>query len=120
MEKPEKSVADGYEKAGRRLLKALAEAGLTQAQLAERIGRTQAAVSQWCSDEKTPTPANISLIAQTLGISPSWLESGFGPMRVVNHAAQREEYQREAFWGFRPAPPDGGRDYGNANVWSFE
>ncbi len=26
----------------------------------------------------------------------------------------------DAVWGFRPAPPDGGRDFGNANVWSFK
>src|SRR5687768_14861217 len=99
MEKVEKSAGNSQETVGRRLLKALAEAGLTQAQLAERIGRTQAAVSQWCSDEKTPTSANISLIAQTLGISRDWLESELGPMRVVDRAAQREAYKQEAFWG---------------------
>src|SRR5208282_5035485 len=119
MEKTVKVLPVTAETFGNRLLKALANASLLQTDLAQRIGRTQAAVSQWCSDEKVPTGSNITLIAQTLGVSRDWLESGVGPVQLVDRVAQRGEFQRESMWAFRPAPQDGGRDYGNANVWSF-
>src|SRR5207244_49454 len=32
----------------------------------------------------------------------------------------RAEYEGKTGWRFRFAPPDGGRDYGNANVWAFD
>lgn len=119
MQKAQKTISNEGTFGGR-LLRALAEVSFTQAELAEQIGRTQAAVSQWCADDKKPTPANISLIAKTLSISRDWLESGLGPMRLVDRQAQRNDYCEKAYWGFRLAPPDGGRDYGNANIWSFE
>lgn len=105
---------------GTRLTQALRECGVTQAGLAEQIGGTQAAVSQWCTGKKAPSSQNLDAVAATLGVNREWLQSGIGPMRVVNPTRQRAEYQSQAFWGFRPAPPDGGRDFGNANVWSFD
>src|SRR5262249_7284491 len=43
-----------------------------------------------------------------------------GRMRDRDREAERAAYRKAAVWGFREAPPDGGRDYGNANVWSFD
>ncbi|MBX3412390.1 MAG: helix-turn-helix transcriptional regulator [Pirellulales bacterium] len=103
-----------------RLVTAIREGGITQGTLASQIGATQAAVSQWCTGKKSPTNANIDAISAALGIHSHWLQSGVGPMRVVDSVAQRVDYSRDAFWGFRRAPEDGGRDFGNANVWSFE
>jgi RNA polymerase primary sigma factor len=40
-------------------------------------------------------------------------------MRAADPDADRDEYRGQAVWDFRPAPRDGGRDFGNANVWSF-
>jgi RNA polymerase primary sigma factor len=88
--------------------------------LADRIEGTQAAVSQWCTGKKAPSNQNIEAVARALGISREWLELGIGPMRVADPSIQRAAYRSQAFWGFRPAPPDGGRDFGNANVWSFD
>ncbi|MSO37803.1 MAG: XRE family transcriptional regulator [Acidimicrobiia bacterium] len=105
---------------GARLIQALRDCEVTQAGLATRIGGTQAGVSQWCTGKKIPTSHNLDAVAESLGISRNWLQSGIGPMRAVDPTSQRAAYRSQAFWGFRPAPPDGGRDFGNANVWSFD
>ena len=105
---------------GARLTQAIRECDATQAGLAELIRGTQAAVSQWCTGKKVPTSQNLEAVANALGISRAWLESGVGPMRTPDPGRQRSDYRRQAYWGFRPAPRDGGRDFGNANVWSFD
>lgn len=40
------------------------EAGLTQVKLAQALGVTQSAVSQWDNGEATPTIANLKKIAE--------------------------------------------------------
>lgn len=54
-------------------MKALAEyqklAGLTQWQLANRIGVDQGQLSNWMSKKRTPTIQNLKLIAERTGIS---------------------------------------------------
>jgi transcriptional regulator with XRE-family HTH domain len=105
---------------GNRLTQAIRDSGTTQAGLAEKVGTTQAAISQWCTGKKVPTAQNLDTVASELGISREWMQTGIGPMRVVDPTIQRAAYRSQAFWGFRSAPPDGGRDFGNANVWSFD
>uniref|UniRef100_A0A7C4LML3 XRE family transcriptional regulator n=1 Tax=Schlesneria paludicola TaxID=360056 RepID=A0A7C4LML3_9PLAN len=105
---------------GDRLTWLLKDLGLTQGYLAGEIGSTQAAVSQWCTGKKIPSAENINAIVDCLGIRKEWLVDGSGPIRAVNPAAERRRYGAEAIWGFREAPADGGRDFGNANVWSFD
>jgi transcriptional regulator with XRE-family HTH domain len=105
---------------GERLVVALKDRNLTQEALGKRIGASQAAVSHWCKGNKIPTDTNSDAIANALGISREWLQKGIGPMRSIDLEAQRADYGRDAYWGFRFAPDDGGRDFGNANVWSFE
>jgi RNA polymerase primary sigma factor len=63
---------------------------------------------------------NLADIARHLKIERRWLAEGIPPMRLVNPEADRDEYRRNTTWGFREAPEDGGRDYGNANVWSLD
>lgn len=103
-----------------RLASLLKEMGITQGYLASEIGSTQAAVSQWCTGKKVPSPESIDAILECLDVRREWLVEGTGPVRDVNPEAEREQYSEHAFWGFRSAPDDGGRDFGNANVWSFD
>jgi hypothetical protein len=76
-------------------------------------------VSQWLSG-KNPAPENLTDIASHLKIERRWLVEGIPPMKKDNPDADRDEYKRLTAWGFRKAPEDGGRDYGNANVWSLD
>jgi transcriptional regulator with XRE-family HTH domain len=108
---------EGFEN---RLSRALQDAGITQSKLAELMGASQPAVSQWVSGKKLPTEENLLLIARFTGANLQWLESGVGTIRAVDAELQRSTYLEDALWAFRAAPQDGGRDYGNANVWSFD
>lgn len=103
-----------------RLKKAMAAAFITQSKLAALLGTTQSAVSQWLSGKKDPSPENLNDIAKHLRIERRWLVDGIPPMRADDANADRAAYTRLVDWRFREAPKDGGRDYGNANVWSLD
>ena len=103
-----------------RLQRRIAEAGITQGNLARLVNVTQPAVSGWVSGDKVPAPDKLDLLARALGVNLVWLTTGQGRMRTADAAADRDLYRKEALWWFRDAPPDGGRDYGNANIWSFD
>lgn len=103
-----------------RLRKAMDGAGITQSKLANLIGTTQPAVSQWLTGKKEPTEENLADAAKHLRVSVKWLRDGTPPMKATDPTGEREEYLEFAGWRFREAPADGGRDFGNANVWSFD
>lgn len=103
-----------------RLRKVVETADITQSKLAALVGTTQSAVSQWLSGKKDPSPENLTDLAKHLKVERRWLVEGIPPMKAYDLDAEREEYKRLAGWGFRKAPKDGGRDYGNANVWSLD
>lgn len=103
-----------------RLKFAVKESEMTQAEVASLVGTTQPAVSQWLTGKKVPTAENLDDLAKHLGVRVEWLREGIPPMRVVDRMADEDDYLTNATWGFRRAPRDGGRDYGNANVWSFD
>jgi RNA polymerase primary sigma factor len=103
-----------------RLRKAMDAVDITQSKLASLLGTTQSAVSQWLSGKKDPSPENLADLAKHLKVERTWLIEGIPPMKADNPDAERDEYKRLAGWGFRRAPDDGGRDYGNANVWSLD
>jgi transcriptional regulator with XRE-family HTH domain len=111
---------DGLLTLGERLSWALKDANITQSYFADQVGSTQAAVSQWCTGKKVPSAENLASIARLLRLNPTWLEGGVGPVRIADIAFERADYSRNSIWGFRAAPFDGGRDFGNANVWSFD
>lgn len=103
-----------------RLEEALKLSGLTKSQLAKKVGKTPAAVTGWFNGTKQPTRANLKAIARVLKTDPSWLEAGLGTPPAGDPQMLRTEYEAQCGWGFRSAPKDGGRDYGNANVWAFD
>jgi RNA polymerase primary sigma factor len=88
--------------------------------LARRVNVTQPAVSGWLSGDKIPTTDNLEALARALGVNVAWLASAQGRMLAADTEADRRAYREQGLWWFRPAPPDGGRDYGNANIWSFD
>lgn len=102
-----------------RLLTALAQKGWSQAQLAGAIEVSAAAVSAWCSGQKKPSVGNLRLIAEHLGVTPSYLQFGEGEGRGRDLAAERDAYRNALEWYWRPAPPDGGRELGNPAGFAF-
>jgi RNA polymerase primary sigma factor len=103
-----------------RLTLALETANITQSKLGQVVGASQPAVSQWLTGKKAPAAENMEALARALRVNREWLATGAGRMRAADPDTDRDEYRDQAVWDFRPAPRDGGRDFGNANVWSFD
>ena len=63
---------------GNRLEYARQRAGLSQTDLARRVGVSQQAVGKWIADETAPQPARVVAIAGALAVAPEWLLFGSG------------------------------------------
>jgi transcriptional regulator with XRE-family HTH domain len=104
---------------GDRTAAKMLENGLTQGELARLTDSSAAAVSQWIAGKKVPTRDNVRALAKALNVDPQWLEFGTGPASKPDLALLRQQYRDALSWLFRPEPEDGGRDYGNSNVWAL-
>lgn len=70
-----------------RIRTARRHAGLSQAQLALRIGVQRSAVSHWEDGTmRSPSVANMRQVAEVTGIHFEWLATGRGPMFVSSEA----------------------------------
>jgi len=103
-----------------RLREALDASGLTQTGFAEAIGVSQSTVSMWLSGVRRPDRKLIHTIAGVLRVSPTWLDYGEGEGPQEDLSAQRAAYRGDVRWIFRPEQADAARDYGNANIFSFD
>jgi RNA polymerase primary sigma factor len=103
-----------------RLTNAMAARGMNQAALADAVGASPASVSLWCAGKKTPSHDNLMALARELGVAPSWLQFGDGASPRRDSRAERSEYERLLEWYWRKAPPDRGRELGNAAGFAFE
>lgn len=61
---------------GDRVKEARKRAGVSQAELARLVGRSQSAVAEWETGETEPRRNIVERIAQALGVSALWLEVG--------------------------------------------
>lgn len=69
-----------------RLKHAMTEANVSSADLARACGVSTASVSDWLSGEsKSIKAANLLKAAKFLNVSPDWLATGQGPMRLNQH-----------------------------------
>lgn len=105
---------------GDRLQVALKAKGLSQAALADALQKSPAAVSAWCSGRKRPSAGNIEAVADVVGVSAAWLQFGDGAAPAVDPALERSRYREDAVWYHREAPPDRGRELGNAAGFAFD
>lgn len=103
----------------RRMREALGASGLSQTEVAERLSISQSTVSMWLSGDRRPDRKMMGRVAGLLGVSPTWLDYGEGEGPRPDLAGQRDEYLRDLAWTFRREQPDGSRDFGNANIFSF-
>jgi transcriptional regulator with XRE-family HTH domain len=103
-----------------RLVQAVRAAGLNRTELARSVGAVPAEVSRWLKGTGTPTECQFNAMAIALGVSPDWLAHGTVPMRAADPPPDGAGIAARPIWDFRPAPRDGGRDFGNPNVWAFD
>ncbi|MGW2448439.1 helix-turn-helix domain-containing protein [Streptomyces sp. NPDC001675] len=92
------------------LSRQLALAGKTQAELAEELGLTRAAVSAWITKRSVPRPTVMVEIAKALGTDLS----------TVHTRTADTQAGLPVTWYHRPGYQDGGRDGGNAAAFAFD
>lgn len=92
------------------LARQLKQSSMSQADLAQEIGMTRAAVSAWITGRATPREDTIARIAEAL-------ETDLGTIhtRTTDTLAGLP-----VSWSHRPGYADGGRDFGNAAAFAFE
>lgn len=92
------------------LARQLKQSGLSQADLAQQIGLTRAAVSAWITGRATPREETINKIAEALGTDLGTIHT-----RTADTLAGLP-----VSWYHRPGHADGGREFGNAAAFAFE
>jgi transcriptional regulator with XRE-family HTH domain len=92
------------------LARQLKLAGKTQAELAEELGLTRAAVSAWITGRSTPRPTVMADIATALGTD----------LGTVHTRTTDTQAGLPVTWYHRPGYPDGGRELGNAAAFAFD
>lgn len=88
----------------------LRRAGMSQAEFAEQLGLTRAAVSAWVTGRAQPRPDLMPRIAELLATDVATVvtrDTDAGTTRPVR-------------WHHRLAHQDGGREYGNAAAFAFD
>lgn len=115
--KPAKQVRE----AASRLVQALESCTpvMTRSELAAKLGVTPGAVSHWLNGRRPCPPTMVARIARLTKAEPGWLQTGTRASADVGPpVAARSVGRRNIAWAFREAPPDGGKDFGNAAVYA--
>lgn len=102
-----------------RMRTALAASGLNQSEVAAQLGVGQSTVSQWLKGTRRPDRSALEQFAAAVGASPAWLDYGQGTGPSPDLAADRIAYRKDVEWIFTHEREDGSRDFGNANIFSF-
>ncbi|MFE6914250.1 helix-turn-helix domain-containing protein [Streptomyces rubiginosohelvolus] len=92
------------------LARQLKQSGMSQADLAQQVGMTRAAVSAWITGRATPREETIHKIAEALGTDLGTIHT-----RTADTLAGLP-----ISWYHRPGHADGGREFGNAAAFAFE
>lgn len=92
------------------LSRQLRRVDMSQADLAEALGLTRAAVSAWTTGRAEPRVETMRAIAAVLGTDPAALHTRDSDVDADLPLA----------WRHRQAHGDGGREYGNAAVFAFQ
>ncbi|MEW1719491.1 helix-turn-helix transcriptional regulator [Streptomyces sp. NPDC093109] len=103
-------MVDGGEDFGPWLARQLRRLGISQAELADRVGLTRAAVSAWITGRAVPREETMRLIAEAIGTDPGTIHT-----RTTDAVSGGP-----TSWYHRPAHRDGGREFGNAAAFAFE
>ena len=72
-----------------RMASARKKAGKSQKQVAEAIGVSVQAVSQWETGKTEPTFARLNALADLLNVNVSWFLNGFDAQDVSNRAVEK-------------------------------
>lgn len=88
----------------------LSRQGMSQAELAEQLGVTRAAVSAWVNGRTEPRLDKIHAIGGIFGVDTGSVMVREGPSTPMERLA----------WYHRPGHADGGQEHGNAAAFAFD
>jgi transcriptional regulator with XRE-family HTH domain len=92
---------------------------MTRGQLAAKLGVSAGAVSHWLNGNRPCPEAVVLKIAKFTKSEPGWLLNGAKAQSDDGRLTQnRRPAVQSLVWGFREAPADGGKDFGNAAVYA--
>ncbi|HCT3344526.1 TPA: helix-turn-helix transcriptional regulator [Citrobacter koseri] len=80
-----------------RLIAAMTATGLSQGQLAERVGLSQPAIQKMTSG-KTNGSRKMVELSRALSVRPEWLSAGSGPMRHEDNTPPEKEWGKIDSW----------------------
>ena len=103
-------MSERIEEFGPWLGRQLRRKGMTQAELAQRLDVTRAAVSAWVAGRAQPRVENIKKIEQILGLASGSSMTG----------TDIPDSSANISWHHRLAYADGGRELGNAAAFAFD
>lgn len=89
-----------------RLIAAMTAAGLSQGQLAERIGLSQPAIQKMTSG-KTNGSRKMVELSRALNVRPEWLSSGRGTMHYEDTLPSEKERGKIGLWDKNTSLPEG-------------
>ena len=61
---------------GQRIRDCMRKSGISQQQLAKRLGVYPSAVQKWLADDNQPTDEYLIAMAEIFGVEPTWLDWG--------------------------------------------
>ena len=85
---------DEPQQIGARLAEARSTAGLSQRQIADRLGVRESTVAKWETGETVPRGHGVSKLAGMLGVSISWILMGRG-VEPVDHTSDIDQVRHE-------------------------
>lgn len=95
---------------GNRLRHARTLRGLTQKELARACGLSQGAIGNYETDSRR-SPKDVFRIAEVLGVEPSWLAMGTGPMELQTTRRVADLPHSNTAWPFPEIDP--------ARIWAL-
>jgi transcriptional regulator with XRE-family HTH domain len=91
-------------KIGHRIRGSRESKGISQGELARRLGVSQPSVSDWENGKSEPSVDNLRALAVELDVWFEWLATGRGSQAYVPHLQPPQEYR------IQPSPPNDERD----------
>src|SRR5437773_6982576 len=115
----------GARRSAERLRRAVHASAIPRTVLAKKLGVTGGALSHWINGRRECPLEMLTRVAAILSVDRGWLlGEPEGAAEKPSRPAEKEKSPMtgtaspEVGWYCRKAPPDGGRDFGNPNVFA--
>lgn len=102
----------------RHLAEALDASQLSPSSLAKRLDVSRSLISHWLTGARRPSPELLEKLAEVLGVDSGWLAEPDHRESTDTRPLLGLHRIEDAVWAWREPYSDGGRDFGNSNVFA--